>query len=142
MNRRKFLKTSCAACVSTASISGLLVSCSSTRYISGRLITDGLLLNKEEFITKEKGKDSFRSFLIVRNEALQFPICVYRFSDTEYSAVWMACSHQGAELQASGEYLQCPAHGSEFSNRGKVTNGPADQDLRIFPVTLNENNNE
>jgi Rieske Fe-S protein len=42
-------------------------------------------------------------------------------------------------LQSSGDYLHCPAHGSEFNNRGKVVNGPADKDLRIFPVTINNN---
>ena len=50
----------------------------------------------------------------------------------------MQCTHQGAELQASGDMLQCPAHGSEFNNKGTVTNGPADTDLRTFPVTVNQ----
>jgi Rieske Fe-S protein len=63
----------------------------------------------------------------------------YPFAETEYTAVWMRCSHQGAELQASGDQLQCSAHGSEFSNKGKVTNGPADTDLRTFPVTVSNN---
>ena len=40
---------------------------------------------------------------------------------------------------AAGDYLQCPAHGSEYDNRGKVTNGPADKDLRTFPVTIDNN---
>ena len=87
----------------------------------------------------KKGKASYRAFIIVRNEALQYPICVFRFNENEYSALWMQCTHQGAELQASGDFLQCTAHGSEFSNTGKVTNGPADKDLRTFPVTVNKN---
>lgn len=91
-----------------------------------------------EFKTSRQGKDSYQSYIIVRNEALQYPICVYRHSDSEYSALWMQCSHQGSELQASGDFLQCPAHGSEFNNRGRVTSGPADRDLRSFPVTVNK----
>ena len=97
-----------------------------------------IALDDFKTIPKDK-KSAYRSFLIIRNEALQYPICVYRFSDTEYAALWMRCSHQGAELQASGDFLQCPAHGSEFNNKGKVTNGPADNNLRTFPVTVTTN---
>lgn len=96
-------------------------------------------MNADEFKTMSKGKVTYRSYIIVRNEALQYPICVYRFGDNEYSALWMQCSHQGTELQASGDFLQCTAHGSEFSNKGRVTSGPADKDLRSFPVTVNNN---
>jgi Rieske Fe-S protein len=60
---------------------------------------------------------------------------VYRFSETEYSAVLMKCTHQGSELQASGDHLHCPAHGSEFSNKGMVAQGPAEKNLRSFKVT-------
>lgn len=139
MNRKDFIINSCAACLSATALSGLLSSCRSTQYISGKLNNDGVLLNTDDFKITKKGKASYRSFIIVRNEALQYPICVYRFNDNEYSALWMQCSHQGAELQASGDFLQCAAHGSEFSNKGKVTNGPADKDLRTFTVTVNKN---
>jgi Rieske Fe-S protein len=51
----------------------------------------------------------------------------------------MRCTHQGAELQVFGDKLQCPAHGSEFSSKGAVQNGPADNTLRTFPVTIEKN---
>ena len=139
MDRRKFIQTSCTACLSVTALAGILSSCQTTRYVSGKLGTDGLFINTGEFKIGKKGKDSYRSFVVVRNEALQYPVCVYRLSDAEYTALWMSCTHQGAELQASGDFLQCPAHGSEFSNKGKMTNGPADRDLRTFPVTVNKN---
>jgi Rieske Fe-S protein len=100
---------------------------------------DGLTLDINEFIIKKKGKPFYRSFVIVRNEALQYPVCVYRFGENDYAALWMQCTHQGTELQVSGDRLQCPAHGSEFDNRGSVKTGPADKDLRIFPVTVSNN---
>jgi len=139
MDRRDFIINSGVACLSATTVSGLLTSCKSTRYISGNLNTDGVLVSADEFKMMSKGKVSYRSYIIVRNESLQYPICVYRFNDNEYSALWMQCSHQGTELQASGDFLQCTAHGSEFSNKGRVTNGPADKDLRSFPVTVNNN---
>ena len=135
MERREFIKSSCAACLSLVVFS-TLGGCFSSRYISGRLGKDGLTVSKDDFRVKQKGGIAYSSFIIVRNETLQYPICVYRFSDTEYTALWMKCSHQGAELQAAGDVLQCPAHGSEFNNRGKVTSGPASDDLRTFPVTV------
>jgi Rieske Fe-S protein len=75
----------------------------------------------------------------VQHDQLQYPICVYRLSENEYTALWMSCTHQGTELQVFGDKLQCPAHGSEFSNRGDIQNGPADKSLRIFPVKVETN---
>lgn len=139
MHRRDFIKNGCAACLSFTVSSALLSSCVATKYISGDLGKDGLIISKDEFKVAQKGGTAYSSFIIIRNDALQYPICLYRFKDGEYSALWMKCSHQGAELQASGDVLQCPAHGSEFNNKGQVTNGPAGTNLRTFPVTINNN---
>jgi Rieske Fe-S protein len=139
MDRRKFIKESCAVCMSAAAITGLISSCSSTRYISGKLGKDGLTIDKNEFVSKQRNKKGYLPFIIVRNEALQYPVCIYRFSENNYSALWMRCTHQGTELQASGDRLQCPAHGSEFDNQGTVKTGPADKALRSFPVTVSDN---
>ncbi len=138
MNRRDFIVNSCAACLSVTALSTVVSSCQSTRYISGRITDDGLIVKKDEFKIKKGDQVSYRSYIIIRNDTLQYPVCVYRFSEQEYSALWMRCTHQGTELQASGEYLQCPAHGSEFNNKGAVTNGPADNNLRTFHVSVTE----
>jgi Rieske Fe-S protein len=137
MNRKEFIVKSCAACIGATALSTIVSSCAATQFVNGKLTKDGILIDANEFALKEK--DKYRLYIVVRNEELLFPICVYRFSHTDYAALWMQCAHQGAELNVAGQYLQCPAHGSEYSNRGKVTNGPADRDLRTFPVTLNNN---
>lgn len=139
MNRRDFILNSCTACLGATAVSGLLASCGATRYTSGKLGKDGLTINVNEFKIHQQGEAKFRTFIVVRDEALQYPVYVYRFNETTYTALWMRCSHQGAELQASDGYLQCPAHGSEFNKNGQVVNGPADENLRSFPVTLNNN---
>lgn len=139
MKRREFIKISCRTCLSAGVFAGLVSSCTSARYVSGRLNQDGILVDTEDFKIIQKGKTSYHSYIIVRNEALKFPICVYRFGETDYSALWMQCAHQGAEVQVAGSYLQCPAHGSEYDNRGRVTNGPATGDLRTFPITVSNN---
>lgn len=137
MNRKDFIVNSCMACIGATALSALASSCSGIRFVSGNMGKDGLFVNTNEFAVK--GQQKFRSYIVVRNDALLFPICVYRFGENEYTALWMQCAHQGAELNVAGDVLQCPAHGSEYSNRGKVTNGPADRDLRTFPVTVSNN---
>lgn len=137
MDRRKFIKSSCASCLSATLFSSAVISsCTPTQYISGKLERDGLVVDKEQFKIGSKG--SYSSFIVVRNESLLFPICVYRFSENEYSAIWLKCAHQGAEVNVVGDTLQCPAHGSEYNNRGTVTNGPATSNLRTFPVVVRQ----
>lgn len=136
MDRRKFVKQSCAFCLGGSLLPALLTSCTPTHYISGVMESTGLAVMKSEFTYLKKDQLNIRAYIIVQNDTLQFPIYVYRFSEKEYSALWMKCSHQGAELQASGDHLQCPSHGSEFNNKGVVSQGPAERNLRSFPVSV------
>lgn len=139
MHRREFIKNTCTACLSVTVLSSLVSSCTPTKYVSGKLGEDGITIDKDDFKVKQSGGTAYSSFIIVRNDALQFPICVYRKNNEEYSALWMRCTHQGTELQASGDVLQCSAHGSEFNNKGQVKTGPANTNLRTFPVTVTNN---
>jgi Rieske Fe-S protein len=135
MDRRNFIKSSCASCISaTLFSSAILQACTPTRYVNGKLDKDGLIVDKDQFRLGSKG--SYASFIVVRNENLLFPICIYRFNEEDYSAIWLKCAHMGAEVNVVGDMLQCPAHGSEYNNRGFVTNGPATSNLRTFPVTV------
>jgi len=133
MERKEFIKSCGYACLGGALLGSILEGCGGTKMISGTISGSDLSIPISSFLTKDA---SYRKFIIVQNEKLSFPICLYRFSDTEYSALFMKCTHQGAELQVFGDRLQCPAHGSEFSNRGIVENGPAETNLRTFPVTV------
>jgi Rieske Fe-S protein len=133
MDRRTFTK-SCIFCLTGASALSLFTSCQSTFYTSGTVESNGISVSRSDFSYLKNGSEVLRDYIIVRNEAIEFPIYVYRFSDNEYSAVLMKCSHQGNELQASGDHLHCNAHGSEFNNKGTVVQGPAEKDLRKFNV--------
>ncbi|GAO42652.1 putative Rieske iron-sulfur protein [Flavihumibacter petaseus NBRC 106054] len=118
----------------------MLASCAPMSNVSGRLEENGLLVDTDAFRIVQNGKTTaWRAYIVVRNEALKFPVCIYRFSENDYSALWMQCAHQGAEVQVAGDYLHCPAHGSEYDNRGRVTNGPAETNLRTFPVSVSSN---
>ena len=131
MDRKTFIRQSCMACAGMVLGTALLESCMATKYAKGTLNDNGMLVDLKEFDNK-KGQ---HPYVIVRHDDLLFPICVYRVSETQYSAVLMKCSHQGAELQAAGDQLTCPAHGSEFDKFGKAMQGPATDALRTFPVS-------
>jgi Rieske Fe-S protein len=134
MDRRKFTKT-CIVCLTATVMTPVLSGCQATYYASGTVEPNGISILKSEFTYLKKDQPVQRAFIIVRNSAMEFPIYLYRFSNTEYSAILMKCSHQGNELQASGDHLTCSAHGSEFNNKGAVVQGPAEKDLRTFNVT-------
>jgi Rieske Fe-S protein len=135
MNRRIFTKRACLYCLAGTIIPSALTSCQSAHYATGTLDKNGISVPKAEFSYMKKDKPQVRSWIIVRNDALQYPIYLYRFSENEFSALLMKCTHQGTELQAAGDHLHCPAHGSEFNNKGMMTQGPAETALRSFKVT-------
>lgn len=139
MERKDFIKTCGFVCVAGLGITVLLQGCTTARVVSGKIVEDDLLIAVSDF-ENQKGSDSdYKKYLVVRNDILQYPICVYRHSANVYTALWMSCTHQGTELQVFGAKLQCPAHGSEFSDTGDVQNGPADRSLRTFPVSIKNN---
>jgi Rieske Fe-S protein len=135
MDRRAFTKT-CIMCLSGTALLPLLEGCQSTYYTTGTMESSGITVPLTEFSYLKDNKPVVRQYVIVRNDAMEFPIYVYRFSDTEFSALLMKCTHQGNELQASGDHLHCTAHGSEFDNKGAVAQGPAEKSLRTFKVSV------
>lgn len=134
MDRRSFTRT-CMMCLTGATIMPAISGCQSTYYTNGVLEPNGISVLKDEFTYLKQDQPVQRDYIIVRNDSMEFPIYLYRFSDGEYSAMLMKCTHQGNELQASGDHLHCSAHGSEFNNRGHVAQGPAEKNLRTFKVT-------
>ena len=136
INRREFVSKACIACLGGGLVSTILSSCQATHYVSGVLEQDGIAIGKSDFTYYKKDKPFTRSFIVIEHDNLEYPIYLFRLSDNEYSALWMKCTHQGSELQASGDHLYCTSHGSEFDKRGTVIQGPAEQNLRSFPVSV------
>ncbi|WP_423128517.1 ubiquinol-cytochrome c reductase iron-sulfur subunit [Gaoshiqia sp. Z1-71] len=135
MDRKDFFKNCGFACLGASVFPVLLQGCSGVKILSANIVGSDLVVPVSDFDSSKGNQNDFRKYIILQNDQLQYPLCVYRFSENEYSALWMRCTHQGTELQVFGDKLQCPAHGSEFSTKGQVQNGPADQPLRTFPVT-------
>lgn len=139
MDRKDFIKACGFTCMGSIALASMLQGCSSTKLLNGKINGDNLMVPLSDFETRNGKAVYFKKYLVVQNEQLQYPICVYRLNENEYTALWMRCTHQGTELQVFGDKLQCPAHGSEFTNAGAVQNGPADEKLRAFPVIIENN---
>lgn len=135
MNRNEFIRSCAYACLSGVAITTLLQSCKSTKHLNGTISESDLVIDEKEFELEKKGVVSYHKYVIVQNDLLQFPVCVYKL-DSDYKALYLRCTHQGAELQVYGEKIVCPAHGSEFNQQGAVENGPASENLRSFPVVV------
>lgn len=140
MERRDFIKQCGVTGISCLGLSLLIDSCQSIRHVTGIIIDNKIPLNKSEFIVQKNDKTSFRRYIIVRFEKSDYPIVLYRFSETDFKALLLSCTHQHNELNVNGDLISCPAHNSEFSNKGEVIQGPAEKPLKSFPVITDEKN--
>lgn len=139
MNRRKFIANSCMSCMSSGLLFSILESCGASKIVQVPISGSDMIVPLKSFILKKGDQPTFKKHLVVYNDVLQYPVCLYRFDENNYQALLMKCTHQGTELQVFGDRLQCPAHGSAFNSRGNVENGPASDSLRVFPVTITNN---
>lgn len=140
MERRGFIKQCGVFGASCFGLSVLLDSCTNVHHINAVQTNNRLQINKSEFIIQKENETSFRKYLIVHIEKFDYPIVLYRFSDTDYKALLLSCTHQGNELNVNGDIITCAAHNSEFSNKGEVVQGPAEKPLKAFPVNTDEKN--
>ena len=139
MDRKEFIKSCGAACLKGVLLTTLLQSCRTSHVMNKTIVGSDLIVPLTDFEYTKNDQIHYKKHIVIQNDNLQYPICVYRLSEIKYSAILMRCSHQGAELQVFGDKLECPAHGSEFSNLGVLQNAPADTNLRTFPVTIENN---
>ena len=141
MQRKEFIKTCCIACLSTTTFATLLQSCVSTNYFAQITSTiNQITINKTEFVKTDKNKSVNRKYVLVKTDKLNFPICIFKISEENYSALLMECSHKGCELRPNENFLICPCHGSEFTNKGVVQNPPAEENLKTFKTTTDNDN--
>jgi Rieske Fe-S protein len=136
LRRKEFIKKCTLACIGISGIGTFMQSCSHSRSVNATIENKQVILPLESFVYIKKNKTLYRKHVVVNNEKLRYPICVFRFDENTYIALLMRCPHQGVELQVFGDKLTCPAHGSEFDNHGHVLSPPADKDLRELPLII------
>lgn len=138
MERRKFIKTCCIGAIGTPLMVGSLSSCEGLYYAKYSSNGKKIKIAKSEFIKTMKKGSKPRKYILVRDESLAFPICVYHIKDNEYVSSLLECTHRSCGLDVGGGIYTCPCHGSEFSKRGKVLEGPAETDLKTYKTYSNE----
>ena len=141
MKRREFIKDCGAVCLGAIGISLIGQRCTTGNYFAKTDISsNGVVVKKSEFVIISGDKIKQRKYVLVKTDKSEFPIFLYKHNENEYSALLMYCTHKGCELQAHGEFLVCPCHGSEFTNKGKVLNPPADEDLQQYKTSFDNEN--
>ncbi len=138
MERREFIHRCGTLGISCIGLAAILNSCNAIHHVTGTVNNKIVQLNQSEFIVQKGDKTSYRRYIIVRTENSDFPIVIYRFSATDYKALLLRCTHQANELNVNGDLISCSAHGSEFTNKGEVSQGPADQALKSFQVKADD----
>lgn len=136
MQRSTFIKNSCLACLGSTLAAGLLPGCSSAYYAVVAYDAQRLVVKKSEFAQVKKAETLMRPFVVLKHEKVEFPIALYRISDSEFVALYLQCTHQGCEVRPHNTVLSCPCHGSEYDPKGKVLEGPAERPLKQFPVKI------
>ena len=61
-------------------------------------------------------------------------------SGDKLTAISLVCPHLGCQVEAAAGQpgFACPCHGSRFGPSGAVERGPATEDLRQLPLTVDE----
>lgn len=141
MNRKEFIRSCSVLCIGSLGLGMMMESCgTSNHFAQYELSGKQLVIKKQEFVLQKGTETTMRKYVLIKNDKMPFPICIFRVSDTEYHALYLECTHSGCEVQPQQNFLVCPCHGSEFTHTGKVLNPPAEKDLRTFVTTQDSNN--
>ncbi|MFN8277620.1 MAG: Rieske (2Fe-2S) protein [Chitinophagales bacterium] len=130
MNRRSFIRQSCAGCGAIAAMgwsAALLQACKTPA---------GILKAQSEqgWITIFRNRlDPNLPTHIVRDDNLEYDILLIRENEG-WRALYMQCTHENSPVYLSGTQIFCNSHGSRFNLTGEVLQGPASVNLRRFEV--------
>ncbi|MBS1773183.1 MAG: Rieske (2Fe-2S) protein [Bacteroidetes bacterium] len=124
MERRDFIKASCAFC-GIAMIPGVISSCKKTPS------------NKSVNFTLDLTNSSNSALKSVGGSVVSNDVLVMCTAANTYAAVADACTHEGCALNydASSKQVACPCHGGRFSTAGDVISGPPKTALQKFNVS-------
>lgn len=134
MERRKFIRTGCNACVALGS--GILISSLSS--CSPKLSVAKVTQKNMKFsIPESEMAETEVKLVTVRN--FDYDVFIKKTGDNSYLALALICTHAGHSLVKTGNKFYCSLHGSEFDISGNVTKGPAEKNLVHLPVTSTNN---
>ena len=132
MDRRTFIKTSCAICgVGAVGAALTLESCKKkTTTPQGPSVNFSLDLSQSanQGLTYPGGSLPSNGVVIVNQ-------------GTSYTAVAQKCTHQGCSVayDLAGNNFVCPCHNGTYDINGKVVSGPPPAPLKTYTVTRTGN---
>lgn len=133
MERRKFIKSGCTFCLLGAA--GMLLP---------MLESCGTVAKTTVYKTQANGNKievplslfDQNKMQVVRAKGQYYDIAVQQHEDKTYTALLLRCTHMDNQLTAMGSGYHCNLHGSEFDKEGNVKKGPAEQPLKQYTVTI------
>ncbi len=133
--RRDFLKSGCTACLLVASGASLLEGCASALPMVKVPDTADkqVKVDASNFIPGKVDK------LVIRSKQLENDILLIKHSDTDYRALYLKCTHEGVNLNATNNRIYCNSHGSSFDLEGNVLKEPALRPLKKFTTQVANN---
>jgi Rieske Fe-S protein len=133
VERRDFIKQACGLCASIVGISVILPavsSCTPLKSFTGEIIQGSIQLPVNQFTAEN-------NLVIIRNPNLEFEIAVVKYSNEKYRAFQLQCTHRTYPLIATNSGFVCNQHGSRYDLEGKVTQAPAETNLKEYLVQNN-----
>lgn len=109
----------------------LLGGCSGIPVISATTTDHKVSVLKSSFMPEDRLK-------LIRTDKLDYDILLVRKPNDVFVALLMRCTHADNILVANTGGLTCNLHGSTFDLEGKVTLGPATQNLVRYKTTTDE----
>jgi Rieske Fe-S protein len=133
MDRRKFVKQSCTAClaVSAGMAISALSSCATLPVYKTTVTNNKISVPVDLFANS--------NFQLIQPEKLYYNIGLRKESDGTYTALLLRCTHADNQLTPTGNGYTCNLHGSKFDAEGHVTTGPAEHNLKKYPTQVISN---
>ena len=133
MERRHFIKSSCNFCLLAATgyfLSELTACSPAYRIIKTEVINDTVQIPLASFAQSD--------FQVVRPRGWNYDIAVHKKANDVYDSMLMQCTHQQNQLIPTGNGYVCNLHGSQFDKEGKVLKGPAENALKKYPTSIDQ----
>jgi len=74
----------------------------------------------------------------VRPQGWYYDIAVRKTDNGTYESLLLQCTHQQNQLVPAGEGYSCNLHGSRFGNDGTVIKGPAENRLKKYSTSIEQ----
>jgi Rieske Fe-S protein len=133
MERRQFVKSSCNFCLlaATGYFLSELTACSP----GYKVIKTEIINNKVEIPLASFSQSNFQ---FIRPKGWYYDIAVQKKEQNVYEALLMQCTHQNNQLIPTGNGYVCNLHGSQYNKDGRVTKGPAENPLRQYSTSVEQ----